>query len=374
MEEMEIARDEAANLIYQVVLQLNLTFFPAISHIELVHTEGCNLGCTYCFEKNMLGHRKMPTEVAKLAVDLLFDYSGEESSLQITHFGGEPTLNFPAIQSSTEYAEKKATALGKSVEFDMTTNGVLLNDNMVAFFADHNVRVLLSIDGLEASHDKFRVDKRGRGTFKQVMKGLEILKKKQSWIGAKMTVMPENVGALFHDVMGLYNLGVNHFIIGHATGVEWSDKAMSVFEDEYGQLYHWYQENPRNDLRIDDFEKTEEIGSFFGCQAGRNSVAVSVYGEISPCSKIMGFSSKRLVSKLGDVWHGLTHIRNRNELVSCSRIISACEDVGIAHDFQGGCFAVNYGESGDLFRPSLQEHAISLLRRSACAGCPSCSH
>jgi uncharacterized protein len=373
MHELGLPSESATELIYKVVLSLNLSLFPPVTHVELVHTEGCNLACTYCFEKNMLGHRRMPIDVARLAVDLIFDYSGDRSSIAITHFGGEPTMNFRAIQFATEYAEKKSAAAGKLVDFDMTSNGILLDEDMVGYFADHNIRVLLSIDGCESTHDKFRVDKRGRGTFKRVLKGLEILKKRQPWIGTKMTIMPENAGTLYEDVLGLYSLGVNHFIIGHATGVEWPENAVTTFEYQLSQLYQWYKANPLDDLRIDDFEKeTEE--AFFGCQAGRNSIAVSVSGEISPCSKIMGFNSKNLVGKLGDVWHGLTHLRNREEFVSTARVKAACEEQGIARDFEGGCFAANYGESGDLFQPSLQEHRFSLLRRSACGGCSGCSH
>jgi len=373
MRELDLSAEGAKDLIYQAVRQLNLSVFPPVTHLELIHTEGCNLACTYCFEKDMLGYRKMPVDVACAAVDLLFDYSGDEQVLSITHFGGEPTINYDGIRASTEYAESKASSLGKSVHFDMTSNGVLLNEDMVAYFADHQIQVLLSIDGLESTHDRFRVDRGGHGTFKRVIKGLNLLKAKQPWIGVKMTVMPENVSSLFDDVLGLFDLGINQFLIGHATGVAWPDETMITYGEQLAKLYHWYQENPRDDLRIDEFDRVGE-GSYFGCPAGRNSIAVSVYGEISPCSKIMGFGSKRLVGKLGDVWHGMTFIKNRYELVSSGRVKAACEEQGIAQDYQGGCFAVNYGESGDLFRPSLQEHAISLLRRSACVGCGTCSH
>lgn len=371
--ELHLSLDAMTELIYHLVLDLNQSLFPPLSHLELVHTEGCNLACTYCFEKDMLGHKKMPADIACRAVDLLFDYSGDETELQITHFGGEPTLNFVGIQAATEYAESRAIVAKKAVEFDMTTNGILLDDYMAAYCSDHRINVLLSIDGSESSHDRHRVDKRGRGTFKRVIQGLETLKKRQAWVGTKMTVMPDNAGLLFNDVLELYDLGVNHFIIGHATGVEWSADEMKTFEDQLRQLYLWYNDNRRADLRIDDFEKNDE-GPFFGCRAGRNSVAISVRGEISPCSKIMGFDSNRLVGKLGDIWHGLTHLKNRHEFVSCSRVISSCEDQGIEQEFQGGCFAVNYGESGDLFQPSPNEHKFSILRRSACSGCSGCSN
>lgn len=371
MQELGLPAESATRLIYEIALRLNASLFPPITHIELVHTEGCNLACSYCFEKDMLGQKRMPPEVARAALDLLFDYSQNEPVLSITHFGGEPTLNFDGIRDATEYAEQKAAALGKSLKFDTTSNGVLFNEPMVAYFRDHDIRVLLSVDGLRESHDRFRLDKRGRGTFERVMAALALLKAHQPWIGVKMTVMPENARALYDDVRGLYDLGANHFIIGHATGVEWSAEAMAALEGQLAALYRWYKERPRDDLRIDDFEDDDDE-AYFGCQAGRNSVAVTIRGEISPCSKIMGFGSQRLVGKLGDVTRGLTHLKTRTDLVDCAKLESACEAQGIAREFRGGCFAVNFGESGDLFQPSRQEHTLSLLKRSACSGCSGC--
>jgi uncharacterized protein len=121
----------------------------------------------------MLGYRKMPLDISKAAVDLLFDYSLDERLLYITHFGGKPTLNFLTIRYVKEYAEQKAFALGKSLKFNTTSNGVLTED-MVDYFVQHKIKVLLSLDGFESTHDRFRIDKFGHGTYKQVINGFEI--------------------------------------------------------------------------------------------------------------------------------------------------------------------------------------------------------
>jgi uncharacterized protein len=204
------------------------------------------------------------------------------------------------------------------------------------------------------------------------MKGLRILKTRQPHIGVKMTVMPDNCPRLHDDVVGLYGSGVNYFIIGHATGVKWTAQAMEVYAQQWAKLYDWHKESVRNDLRIEGLEEGEFSPSF-GCQAGRNSISVGVDGQISPCSKILGINSRELVSKLGDIQYGLTHFRNRLELASSAKVQTACESQGIDKEYSGGCFAANYEDNGDIFQPSLQEHTISLLKRSACAGCSSCS-
>ena len=360
---------EARSLIYQVALELNRRLFPPVAKLELIHTEGCNLACTYCFEKDMLGVRKMRPEVMRAAIDLLFDYSGEETELNIVHFGGEPTLNFSAIRAATEYVEQQAARRGKSVRFDMTTNGVLMDEAMAEYCARHRIMVLLSIDGLAPTHDRFRRDRRGNGSFAQAMRGFQILKQTQGWIGVKMTVMPENSARLLEDVVGLYALGINQFVIGYATGITWPPEAMRVYTEQLTKVFQWYRESPRDDLRIAEFEENHQDSAFFGCQAGRNSITATVDGEISPCAKVLALDNKKLVAKLGDVQYGLTHLKNRQALVSCSQLQAACERQGIADEFRGGCFASNYQSSGDIFVPNLQDHTFSVMKRNVCAGC-----
>jgi uncharacterized protein len=277
-------------------------------------------------------------------------------------------MNFKAIRLVTEHAEQRAAAFGKQLEFDMTSNGVLIREEMAEYFSEHQIMVLLSVDGLAETHDRFRRDKRGRPTFDRVMDGLRILKRTQRWVGIKMTVMPENVSALYDDVLGLYDLGVNQFIIGYATGIKWPHEAMESYSKELARVYRWYKARPGDDLRIAEFDDPDP-GVFFGCQAGRNSITAAVNGEISPCAKILALDNKRLLAKLGDVRYGLTHLHNRQELVSCNRIVGAARELNIADDYRGGCFASNFSDGHDLFKPSLQEHEFSVLIRKNCAGC-----
>jgi uncharacterized protein len=356
--------DNVIEVIYRAALESNARLFPPITHIELISTEACNLACKYCFEEEMLGPRRMSTDVAQAAVDLLIDYSREEPSVYISHFGGEPTLNFDLIYNVTEYAEERVAAVGKTVSFDMTTNGLLLTEETVDYCANHDIKVLLSIDGLEPSHDLYRVDKKGRGTFERAAHGLAILKRRQSWVGVKMTVMPVNVARLLEDVVGLYGLGVNQFVIGAATGVEWLSESIQSFGDELKRVYDWYQEHKGVNLRISDFDGNSGAVGYFGCRASRNSLAVSVNGDLSPCSKLLALDNRSILAKLGDVRHGITHIQNRLELVACDRLESKCEAQGIASEFLGGCFATNYCANGDLFEPSLLDHQLSTLKRT----------
>lgn len=360
------SNDETRHLIYQIVRKVNRGLFPPITKMELILTEGCNLGCSYCFEKDAFGYKRIPTDIAIRAVDLLFDYSGNQDDIEITFFGGEPTLNFPLIQQVVEYVTAKQTVIHKKVEYHMTSNGILIDDSMARFFAEHGIRVLLSIDGLQETHDRFRIDKSGKGTFDRVMKGMHILKRYQPWIGTKMTVMPDNVHRLLDDVVGLADLGINQFIIGPATGIIWADDALTTLRYQLTLVWKWYQaaKDRSEHVRIAEFDDQSSDQPNFGCQAGRNSISISINGEISPCARILALENKRLLKKLGDVHYGLTHLVNRHELNDCSQLRRNCERQGIAEEYDGGCFAKNFEDNGDLFQPSLQRHRIHLIERS----------
>jgi uncharacterized protein len=236
---------------------------------------------------------------------------------------------------------------------------------MAEYFAEHSIMVLLSIDGLERTNDAYRVDKRGRGTFQQAMHSFQILKRYQGWVGVKMTVMPSNTPRLFSDVIGLYESGVNQFLIGHATGVKWKSDEMEAFGKQISRVAKWYAEHKNDELRITDFDNFDKDQPYFGCQAGRNNIVVSVTGELSSCSKVLAMNNRKLIAKLGDVWNGVTHIRNRFELVNCGKLKSACKRLCIDKSYQGGCFACNYEDTGDIFWPSETDHQFSLIRRLA---------
>ncbi|MEJ6401530.1 radical SAM protein [Yoonia sp. 2307UL14-13] len=365
----DLPQDNLDALLFEAVAQVNDTLFPAISQIEMVYTEGCNLACTYCFEKDMLGHRRMPEEVAKKAVDLLFRYAKNEQELHIAHFGGEPLVNFRAVKMTTEYAEEKARETGKKVCFNMTTNGTLINDHIAQYCADHNIMVMVSLDGLQEANDRFRIDKKGRGTFDRAFAGLMKLAGYQDWVGVKMTVMPGNCDKLLDDVKFLHDAGVNQFTIGYATGVDWPEDERRAYVTNLEKLHHWYMAHRDGPLLVTEFEEEDPGPSYFGCQAGRSSVSITVDGEVSPCSKVLAMDKTHLLARLGDVTHGLYELKNRVDLVGCGKLKTACGAQGIDDSYQGGCFATNYEANGDLYHPNATDHDFSLRLRNSCAGC-----
>lgn len=340
---------ESQQLLYLVVLQLNQKLFPAITGLELFHTNGCNLRCSYCFEKRILHRKNISEQIAKAAVDLLFDYCGDEKELRILHFGGEPMLNFDSIVFVTNYANEKGKLKDKTVNFSMTTNGTLLNEETASFLAENSVTTLISLDGMQDVNDRYRIDAHGEGTFLRVMEGIKLLKRFQPWIGIKMTIHPLNVERMFEDIVSLHDLGVNQFVIGPATGICWTEDKIDIFEMQIRNIYSWYNEKPRSELRIQEFEK-EIYSHIVGCQAGRHSITVTVDGHIVPCAKMVGLEKSKLIYPLGDVYCGIYQLLNRRELIRCNPLRKRLIEAGI-HEYSGGCFATNYENNGDIFSP-----------------------
>ncbi len=358
--EYDITNDAAQLLCYHLVRELNSNLFPPIQKLELILTRNCNLKCDYCFEKPIKGNGKMSIETALSAIDLLVDYSEDSKELRITHFGGEPTLNFPVLKKVTEYAEQKAMENDKQVHFNMTSNGVMFTSEMIDYFAEHNIKVLLSIDGLKSSHDRFRTDMHDAGSFDRVIASMKRLKNKMPWIGAKLTTAKENIPNLYNDVLGLYQLGVNQFILGPATNSGWGDSDIDAYLEQISKIYKWYCRDDIKNIKISDFEDEKSGNNYFGCRAARDSIVVDIDGSISGCSKILSLENDTVVGKLGDIKYGLTNIKERLDYISCDILRDNCKNSGIFDDYKGGCFASNYEENGDVFKPNLFEHKFSI--------------
>jgi len=374
LREADWPEDEITQFVYGTVLKINRSLFTPVTHMELLLAEGCDMACSYCFESaildtNLKRRRVMQDEVINRAVDLLFDYAGPRNDVNVTLFGGEPTLNFRGIRTAVERVEKYSAERGTGHVFNMTSNALHMTQEMIDYLAAHNVRVLVSVDGMRESHDRYRKDKSGQGTFDRVMANIRRLKEQQPWIGVKITVMPSEADAMFANVRALYDAGVNQFIIGEASGVEWSEAQTAALMDQWRQLRQWWQETNPKHFRVTDFEKKERStgGPKFGCGAARNTIAVNVAGEISGCSKIISLEFERAVGKLGDVWNGLYQIRARADMAGCGKLIRNCEDAGIADNYGGGCFATNFEETGDLFRPNLDDHRRDRARNDMLA-------
>jgi uncharacterized protein len=352
--------DKDAKFIISLIIgRFHQKIIPPITKLELFLTENCNLRCEYCFVKGKNRYNKMTEKIGKKAIDLLFKESKEEKDLEILFFGGEPLLELKLIKIITEYSEEMARQFDKSVAFSMTTNGILFSDDSLNYCRKHKIIFLLSVDGNRETHDRFRKIPSGKGSFDLIESKISTLKKYQPWLGARVTVHPDNVEKLMDNIEFLFSRGFNQFIIGPTTGVAWSQEKVDIYENQMLKLAEYYKIliNENKPIRITSFEKSLEDSSgvlgIWGCQAGRNSVVISTNGDIYPCSKMLGVSGHKGFYKLGNVQTGITNKEKRKELIEYRpKTIRKCYKCQYIDYCYGGCYAVNYEETNNIFIPS----------------------
>ena len=138
--------------------------------LHIAHT--CNLNCSYCFASQGKYHGEralMSYEVGKRALDFLIENSGSRRNLEVDFFGGEPLMNFDVVKRLVEYARSIEKEKGKNFRFTLTTNGVLVDDDVIDFADREMSNVVLSLDGRKEVHDRYRVDYAGNGSWDKIV-------------------------------------------------------------------------------------------------------------------------------------------------------------------------------------------------------------
>ncbi|MBQ7012108.1 MAG: thioether cross-link-forming SCIFF peptide maturase, partial [Clostridia bacterium] len=138
--------------------------------LHIAHT--CNLNCSYCFASQGKYHGEravMSFEVGKRALDFLVENSGTRHNLEVDFFGGEPLMNFDVVKQLVAYARSIEKEKGKNFRFTLTTNGVLIDDDVIDFANRECSNVVLSLDGRKEIHDRFRVDYAGNGSWEKIV-------------------------------------------------------------------------------------------------------------------------------------------------------------------------------------------------------------
>jgi uncharacterized protein len=330
--------------------------FP-LSYMELILTTDCNLRCSYCFERDKKPF-KMSDEVAFAAVDFLIQTSRNVEDLTILLFGGEPMMRFDLIQRIVPYANKKAEEAGKTINWDMTTNGTLIDEERASWMAEHKIKYLLSLDGAKEDHDRYRKFPDGRSSYELIMERLPMMKSYQPWMGTKMSVTPESTLRLRGNLYELWKNGINQFIIGYTHGMNWDDEALLNYERGMLDVCELYLEMKYNKqyFRITTFEE-ESICDIkevpFGCGAGRGRFCVDTCGDMYGCSKmctIMG--PGKGILPFGNVFQGFTRIDNRRQCLNDSlEPRHKCKGCDYERNCGGGCPATNFFASGDTYVP-----------------------
>jgi len=323
-----------------------------LAALELNLTFKCNLTCEYCFVHEKSARGRMNFTTARNAVDLLVEQAAFPM-VNITLIGGEPLLEFDLIKQIVPYALEAAKKRSLTVTWAVTTNGTLVTEDILKFFSQYKINILLSMDGGPETHDRYRRTKNGEGTWHKIAYSIPMMKMYQPWLGVRMTVSNAAIESMREDFKQLVNLGINQFIIAPAQGAKsWSREEITRYGLNLLKILLDYHALKRKGVPvfIEEFEKDENEYSGWGCRAGSTSLAVAPNGDVSPCSKLLGLTGEAGRCIVGNVnteidVHLLEPFKNpiSRQQENCKRCSRKCT---------GGCYAVNFEQTGDHFTPS----------------------
>ena len=354
-------------------------------------SHACNMSCTYCFagkgeygsgeqsdgdasgddivnnNKNTVGvdcganstnSSLMNLETTKRAIDFLIEQSGDKSNLDVDFFGGEPLLNWQLVKDTINYARSIEQKHNKKFRFTLTTNGLLIDDDVIDFANKEIYNVVLSLDGRPEVNDAMRKMPRGGGTYSKIVDKFEKIVEARNGKGyyIRGTFTSKNMDFV-NDILHIANLGYKELSMEPV--VTKGDDPLGFAMDDLPELYKQYEELAAEMLKR---EKNGEGFSFYhytidlsggpcvhkriaGCGVGTEYLAVTPSGDLYPCHQFIGDTS----FSMGDVWSGLTKNELRNEFASCSIYTrEECRDCWARFYCSGGCAANAYNDSGSI--------------------------
>ncbi len=325
----------------------------------------CNLGCSYCYAGSGeygAPQKLMSRETAEDAIDFLLRESRQLEEVSVILFGGEPFLNWPQLKHIVEYGEREAGRCGKRISFSLTTNGTLLNDERIAFIRDHQIGVSVSMDGDEATQDKWRPLKSGAGSYRLVSANVRklVAEKTGRPVAARVT-LTRDFPHVRETLQHLRGLGFHE--VGFAPVTE-TDEEMMLARPEMMRLLEQFAE------LADEFVAAAANNGFlgfsnltnlladlhsgqtkaYGCGAGLGFMAVSPSGELYLCHRFNEDSTVRM----GDIYKGINR-DFQQKLLSELHVDNktTCSRCALVHSCAGGCYYEARERQGDILAPNL---------------------
>lgn len=324
----------------------------------------CNLRCKYCFADTgeyKGGRSIMSAEVGKKAIDFVIANSGARRNIEIDYFGGEPLMNFGVVKEITEYAKEQGEKHGKNFRFTITTNGVLLNDEIKDYINKNMSNVVLSLDGCKETHDRMRYRVDGSGSYDTVVPKFRDIaeSRNQDNYYVRGTFTAHNV-EFSKDVLHMADLGfkqtsVEPVVADYSEEYALTEEHIPTVFAEYEKLAEEYVKRRREGKGFNFFHFMVDLDQgpcvikrLSGCGAGCEYVAVTPQGDIYPCHQFVGNEA----FKMGNVENGITD-KNIVNLFESSNIYTKdkCRDCFAKFYCSGGCSANAYNFNKDINKP-----------------------
>ncbi len=321
----------------------------------------CNLACRYCFAEEGEYHGRrafMSFEVGKKALDFLIANSGNRINLEVDFFGGEPLMNWNVVKQLVEYGRSQEKKYNKKFRFTLTTNGVLLNDEIMDFCNKEMSNVVLSLDGRKEVNDRMRPFRNGSGSYDLIVPKFQKFAKsrgeKDYFVRGTFT---RNNLDFSQDVLHFADLGFEKLSVEPV--VASPDEPYSIREEDLPEIMKEY------DKLAKEFIKREKEGRGFkffhfmidlsqgpcvakrlsGCGSGTEYLAVTPWGDFYPCHQFVGMEN----FLLGNVEEGIVNTAVRDEFKLCNVYAKEkCRDCFARFYCSGGCAANSYNFHGKI--------------------------
>lgn len=324
----------------------------------------CNLACRYCFagEGEYHGRRAlMSAEVGRKALDFLVANSGGRRNLEVDFFGGEPLMNFGVVKEIVEYGRELEKKYDKKFRFTMTTNGVLLNDEILDFVNRECGNLVLSVDGRKEVHDRMRPFRGGAGSYDLIMpKFLRAAESRnQSNYYVRGTFTRGNLD-FSKDVLSLADMGFKQISVEPVVAEDTEDYALreedipAIFE-EYDKLAVEMIKREKEGRGFNFFHFMVDLTGgpcvykrLSGCGCGTEYLAVTPWGDFYPCHQFVGHEE----FLMGNVNDGITRPDIRRKF-NYSNVYTRdkCRDCFCKFYCSGGCSANAYNFNGSIDEP-----------------------
>lgn len=340
--------------------------------LHVAHT--CNLSCPYCFASQGKYHGQqalMRFDVGKRALDFLMENSGDRVNLEVDFFGGEPLMNWEVVKELVAYAREQEGPRGKKFRFTLTTNGMLIDDDVIDFANREMHNVVLSLDGRKEVHDRLRVDWAGRGSYDRIVPKFQKLVERRGGKGYYMRGTFTHANPDFtKDVLHMADLGFDQLSMEPVVCAP-DDPAALTAEDlpivleQYELLAKEMLRREREGRGFTFYHYMLDLAHgpciykrISGCGSGTEYMAVTPWGDLYPCHQFVGEDAY----KLGDIWQGVTNTAVRDEFKSCNAYARPeCADCWARLYCSGGCAANAYHASGSI--RGVYEYGCELFRK-----------
>ena len=340
--------------------------------LHVAHT--CNLNCSYCFASQGKFHGEralMSFEVGRQAIDFLVAHSGGRTNLEVDFFGGEPLMNWQVVKDIVAYARSLEAEHHKRFRFTLTTNGVLLDDEVIDFANREMHNVVMSLDGRKEVHDRFRKDYAGRGSYDVIVPKFQKFAKARGERDyyIRGTYTHHNTD-FTRDIFHMADLGFTQLSMEPVVCPP--DDPCALTEEDMPVLFEQYELLAREMLRR---EKEGRGFTFYhymldlthgpciykrisGCGSGTEYMAVTPWGDLYPCHQFVNDPAYLL----GNIWDGVTNEKVRDEFKLCNAYARPeCQDCWAKLYCSGGCPANAYHASGSI--RGIHEQGCRLFRK-----------